>query len=184
MVAFNDYERCFAECDGNDGVHKARAQRHLDDKVKVSCNEALSALWAYFEAYAQGADVAIQNIAVLLTTTDVALKLFGGLASKSMPAARVAKAQRAHALLMDEVQRVPLETFLALALQVPTVCAFGDRSQKCHSLPLEGFNIEVGLAQTNILDPKAEDPTAIDHLLAAHERQAEGMRPASRNTRG
>ena len=31
---------------------------------------------------------------------------------------------------MDEIQRVPAETFLGLAMQTPTLCAFGDKAQK------------------------------------------------------
>ena len=110
------------------------------------------------------------KVSVLLTTTDVALKLFAGLATPSSPAAKLLKHQEAYAILMDEVQRIPTETFLGLAMQTPTLCAFGDNAQKVTrnnylSISAAGEN---GLVQANILAAADSGPSlAIDHLLRA-----------------
>ena len=147
-------------------------------RLKEECKAALLALWEFFAAFARGADTAIEKVAVLLTTTDVALKLYAGLANAFMPAARLLKKQQAHALLMDEVQRVPVETFLALAMHVPTVCAFGDKSQKCHARPAEYYMED--LIQTKLLASCPSDPYyAIDFLLKACQPQRESPPPFS-----
>ena len=85
---------------------REEAERRMLE-LKNLCKAALQAQWDFFDAFAHGADTAIGKIAVLLTTTDVALKLYAGLANAFMPAARLLKKQQAHALLMDEVQRGP-----------------------------------------------------------------------------
>ena len=98
--------------------------------LKVGSQKALKMLWEYINRFGAGAEEVLKQVSVLLATTDVALKLFADLSTPSSPAARLLKHQKPYAILMDEIQRVPTETFLGLAMHTPTLCAFGDNAQK------------------------------------------------------
>ena len=137
--------------------------------IKILSQRALQELWEYFRLFAAGAEETLMKVSVLLATTDVALKLYASLATPSSPAARLLKHQEAHAILMDEIQRVPTETFLGLAMHTPTLCAFGDQAQKVIINSNPSFAAERNsLVQRNILIAAGSGPTlAIDHLLRA-----------------
>jgi hypothetical protein len=61
--------------------------------------------------YLEAEEAAFRQVAVLLVTTDVALKIFGRASTPGSPAARLMK-QKSTTLILDEMQRCPIETFL------------------------------------------------------------------------
>ena len=144
---------------------------HLQKPLKRTAVAALRELWDYFGVFANGADEVLSKVSVLLTTTDAALKLYAGLASPNSPAARLLKQQHVEAILLDEIQRVPVETFLGLAMQTPTLCAFGDKAQKViidNTISRFVAGEKNPLVQSNILVASGSGPAlAIDHLLRA-----------------
>ena len=73
---------------------------------------------------------ALRRVAVLLVTTDVALKIFGRAATPGSPAARLLTQKQPTALVLDEMQRCPIETFCALGSRHDAVVAVGGRVRK------------------------------------------------------
>lgn len=149
-------------------------------ELKSAAKDALRALWAFHEAHYGAEEAAITGICVVMVTTDVGLKLLGKTASPNSPAARVLKKKRSTALIMDEIQRCPSETYLALASHHPTVVAVGDRGQELHplvSMPRRGplqvqtfasrarptFAAELLLSRAAAA-PGASDVAAVYHL--------------------
>ena len=59
----------------------------------------------------------------------VALKIFGRAAAPGSPAAKLMTRKQSSALILDEMQRCPIETFCALGSRRDTVVAVGDRGQ-------------------------------------------------------
>ena len=123
--------------------HQAVLAAHADDSwvevgevvdLKLLAKTALEKLWAFHQAYADGEALAFAKIALVLVTTDVALKIFAGAAASGSPAARLLKKKKPLAVIMDEVQRCPVETYVALGSQTSTVIAVGDRGQELYPL--------------------------------------------------
>ena len=123
--------------------HQAVVDAHTADSwaetgevvvLKLLAKTALDKLWAFHQAYADGEAAAFAKVAVVLVTTDVALKIFGKAAASGSPAARLLRKKRPVAIIMDEVQRCPVETYVALGSQAPTVIAVGDRGQELYPL--------------------------------------------------
>ena len=73
-----------------------------------------------------------------LVTTDVALKLLAKAATQTAPTAELLRQKRPIALIMDEVQRCPAETYVALANDYDTIVAVGDSSQVLYPLTTQG----------------------------------------------
>ena len=138
---------------------------HLLTPLKLQAVTALQELWDYFGVFANGADEKLSKVSVLLATTDVALKLYAGLASPNSPAARLLKQQHAEATLLDEIQRVPVETFLGLAMHTPTLCAFGDKAQKV-IIDNTFSRAKNPLVQSNVLVASSSGPCACDRPSA------------------
>jgi len=103
-------------------------------QLKTHARAAMQALWAFHKAYGQAEAEALGKVAVVLVTTDVALKLCGKAANAGSPAARLMKKKQPAALIMDEMQRCPAETYLALASHHTTLVAVGDRGQELYPL--------------------------------------------------
>ena len=101
-------------------------------ELKRHAKTALERLWQYHQAYAEAEETAFRRIAVLLVTTDVALKILGRMATPGSPAARLLRLKPSSALILDEMQRCPIETFCALASRHDTVVAVGDRGQEIY----------------------------------------------------
>ena len=86
------------------------------------------------QACSEAEAAALRRVAVLLATTDVALKIVGRAATPGSPAARLLKQRKAAALILDEAQLCPIETFCALGSRHDTVVAVGDRGQEVYPL--------------------------------------------------
>ena len=94
---------------------------------------ALGKLWSFHQAHSLAAAAALCRVAVLLVSGDVALKIFGRCATPGSPAARLLKEKKQNtALILDEMQRCPVETFCALGSRHDAVVAVGDRGQEMH----------------------------------------------------
>jgi hypothetical protein len=136
-------------------------------------------LWAFHEAYGVAEAEALGKVALVLVTTDVALKIYGKAASGGSPAMRLMKQKKATALIMDEIQRCPAETYIALASRNTTVVAVGDRGQELYPLVPQdrgvlqvqtfanharpSFAAELLLARSSAA-PGAPDTAAVYHL--------------------
>jgi hypothetical protein len=103
-------------------LHAQIMQEHADwswiteveaAQLKTHARAAMQALWAFHEAYGQAEAEALGKVAVVLVTTDVALKLCGKAANAGSPAARLMKKKQPAALIMDEMQRCPAEMHLS-----------------------------------------------------------------------
>ena len=57
--------------------------------LKREAKNALAKLWSFHLAYLEAEEVAFRQVAVLLVTTDVALKIFGRASTPGSPAARL-----------------------------------------------------------------------------------------------
>ena len=126
-----------------EGRHAQIVEAHSDgswitaaetSELKRLAKTALQTLWVFFQAYQSAVEAALQKVAVVLTTTDAALKIFAKSANSSSPAARVMKKKRPLAIIMDEMQRCPAETYVALASRHTTLVAVGDRGQELYPL--------------------------------------------------
>ncbi|MFM7986627.1 MAG: hypothetical protein ACKPKO_45660, partial [Candidatus Fonsibacter sp.] len=69
----------------------------------------------------------------------MALNLHGKAASRGLPAMRLMKQKTAIALIMDEIQRCPAETYIALASKIRTMVVVGDRGQELYHLQAQTF---------------------------------------------
>ena len=76
-----------------------------------------------------GLSAALEQIAQLVVATDVALKLYAKAVVPTSPASRLLKLKQAIASLIDELQRCPTETYIALASQLNAVVAICDCRQ-------------------------------------------------------
>ena len=101
-------------------------------ELKRDAKHALENFWPFHQAYSEAEAAALRRVAVLLATTDVALKLFGRAATPGSPAARLLKQRKSAALILDEAQRCPIETFCALGSRHDTVVAVGGRGQEIY----------------------------------------------------
>ena len=123
----------------------------------------------------------MRRVAVLLVTGDVALKIFGRCATPGSPAARLMREKQSTALLLDEMQRCPVETFCALGSRHDTVVAVGDRGQEVPPtlpksgeaavLPVPKFVLQAGpsfacepLLERAMAAPGAPDSPQVYHL--------------------
>ena len=59
--------------------------------LKREAKNALAKLWSFHSAYLEAEEAAFRQVAVLLVTTDVALKIFGRASTPGSPAARLMK---------------------------------------------------------------------------------------------
>jgi hypothetical protein len=59
--------------------------------LKREAKNALAKLWSFHLAYLEAEEAAFRQVAVLLVTTDVALKIFGRASTPGSPAARLMK---------------------------------------------------------------------------------------------
>ena len=57
--------------------------------LKMLAKTALEKLWAFHQAYTDGEAAAFARVALVLVTTDVALKIFGKAAASGSPAVRL-----------------------------------------------------------------------------------------------
>ena len=86
-------------------------------ELKRHAQHALEKLWSFHQAFSEAEEAALRRVAVLLVTTGVALKIFGRAAAPGSPAAKLMRRKQSSALILDEMQRCPIETF----------CAWGSR---------------------------------------------------------
>ena len=77
--------------------------------------------WSFHQAYSEAEEAALRRVAVLT------LKIFGRAAAAASPAAKLVRRKQSSALILDEMQRCPIETFCALGSRHDTVAAVGDR---------------------------------------------------------
>jgi hypothetical protein len=146
-------------------------------QLKTHAREAMRTLWAFHEAYEQEEAVALAKVAVVLVTTDVALKLCGKAANPGSPAARLLKKKQPAALIMDEMQRCPAETYLALASNHTTLVAVGDRGQELYPLhmsqPPRGGKADEGTIRIQTFFDQSRQTFAAE-LLLEREQAAPG----------
>ena len=101
---------------------------------------------------------------MLLVTTDVALKIFGRAATPGSPAAKLLKQRHSSALILDDLQRCPIETFCALGSRRDTVVAVGGRGQDIYPVRPTGRGEAALPTQTFVL--RARPALAAESLLA------------------
>ena len=99
--------------------------------LKREAKNALAKPWSFHLAYLEAEEAAFRQVAVLLVTTDVALNVFGRANTPGSPAARL-MTTKSSALILDEMQRCPIETFCALGSRHDTVVAVGDRGKEIY----------------------------------------------------
>jgi hypothetical protein len=128
---------------GLEELHAQIMQVHADGSwitnvetalLKTQARDKMQARWAFHAAYVRAEADALGKVAVVLVTTDVALKLCGKAANAGSPSARLMKKKQPAALIMDEMQRCPAETYLALSSHHTTLVAVGDRGQELYPL--------------------------------------------------
>ncbi|MFM7979733.1 MAG: hypothetical protein ACKPKO_10495, partial [Candidatus Fonsibacter sp.] len=61
---------------------------------------------------------AFGKVALVIVSTDVALNIYGKSASHGSPAMRLMRQKTGIALITGEVQKVPVETYVALAIHL------------------------------------------------------------------
>ena len=96
------------------------------------------------------------KVALIIVTPGMALHLYGKAASHGFPATRLMQQKTAVALIMDETQRCPAETYIALAINIRTMVAVGDcgqdlydlQAQTCANQARPSFAAELWLART------------------------------------
>ena len=172
---------------GLERLHEDIMQLHYADglwitdvetaQFKTHARDAMRVLWAFHEAYDQEEAVALGKVAVALVTTDVALKLWGKAANPGSPAARLMKKKQPTALIMDEMQRCPAETYLALASNHTTLVAVGDRGQELYPLhvqqPCRGGHADRRIIQVQTFLGQSRQAFAAE-LLIGREKAAPG----------
>ena len=133
-------------------------------ELKRLAKHALAKLWSFHEAYSEAEAACLRRVAVLLVTTDVALKIFGRAATPGSPAAKLMKQKQSSSLILDEMQRCPVETFCALGSRHDTVVAVGDRGQEIYPAMPSGRNVAALPTQTFV--QQARPTFAAESLLA------------------
>ncbi|MFM7989317.1 MAG: hypothetical protein ACKPKO_59385 [Candidatus Fonsibacter sp.] len=73
-------------------------------------------------------------MALIIDSPDMALHLYGKAASRGLPATRLMQQNTASAIIMEEIQRCPAETCIALAITIRTMVVVGDRGQELYDL--------------------------------------------------
>ena len=111
-------------------AHNTWVQPDEAPALKRVAKGALGKRWSFHQAHSLAAAAALRRVAVLLVTVDVALKIFGRSATPGSPAARLLMGKQSTALILDEMQRCPVETFCALGSRHDTVVAVGSRGQE------------------------------------------------------
>ena len=110
-----EYEAALA---GLLALHEGYVRQHADgawvtigevEALKRDAKHALENLWSFHQACSEAEAAALRRVAVLLATTGVALKIFGRAATPGSPAARLLKQRKSATLILDEVQRCPLD---------------------------------------------------------------------------
>ena len=130
----------------------------------------------------------------------MALKIFGRAATPGSPAARLLKEKQSTALILDEMQRCPVETFRALGSRHDAVAAVGDRGQEIYpmlpkrgedALAMQKFVLQAGptfagesLLERAMAAPGAPDSPKVYHLTASKRfRRPVGRLPSSCTSR-
>ena len=154
--------------------HEGYVRQHADGTraasevaaLKRAAKSALEILWSFHQACSKAEVAALRRVAVLLATTDVALKIFGRAATPGSPAARLLKQRKSATLILDEVQRCPLETFCALGSRHDTVVAVGDRGQEIYPLAPRPTGRVAGALPTQTFAAQRPPTFAAEALLA------------------
>ena len=108
---------------------------------------------------------------MLVVTPDVALKIFDRAAVPGLPAAKLMARKQSSALILDEMQRCPTETFCALGSRYETVVAVGDRGQEIYPATPSGRSDAALPTQTF---PQQARPTFAAESLLARASAAPG----------
>ena len=101
-------------------------------ELKCHAKHACAKLWSFHQADSEAEAAALRRVAVLLVTADAALKILGRAATPGSPAAKLMKGKPSSALLLDEMQRCPIEAFCASGRRHDAVVAVGGRGQEVH----------------------------------------------------
>ena len=133
--------------------------------LKHLAREALQQLWMFFEVYQTAEAEAFGKVALVIVTTDVALNIYGKAASHGSPAMRLMKQKKAIALILDEIQRCPIETYVALASHNKTVVAVGDRGQEIYPF---SSSEQTGLQVQTFANPTR--PTFVAEMFVGTDR--------------
>ena len=106
----------------------------IDEAKALQCQakEAMQLLWAFYEAFRVATQEALEKVALLVVSTDMALNIYAKAAVPTLPAMRLMQRKKAMALMMEAVQRCPIETYVALASRRKTLVAVGDRGQELY----------------------------------------------------
>ncbi|MFM7990328.1 MAG: hypothetical protein ACKPKO_64535, partial [Candidatus Fonsibacter sp.] len=86
------------------------------------------------DAYSAAEAEVFGQVALITVTPDIALHLYIKAASRALPAMRLMKQKKAIAPIMDEFKRCPAATCIALASNIRTMVAVGDRGQELYDL--------------------------------------------------
>jgi len=136
--AFRKYD---STCMVLEMLYRGIVGKHLDgsrtsvaeaETLKTYGKNALHDLWNLHAEYDRVETDTLSKVAVVLVTTDMALKLCGQFAMLRSPAARLMKKKQPSCIIIDEMQRCPAETYLALASHHTTLVAIGDRGQSLY----------------------------------------------------
>ncbi|MFM7985952.1 MAG: hypothetical protein ACKPKO_42215, partial [Candidatus Fonsibacter sp.] len=100
--------------------------------LKHLAMDALHQFWMCFEVYLAAEAEAFGKVALVIVTAGVALNIYGKDASHGSPAMQLHKQNNPIALIMDAMQRCPIETYIALASHSKTVVAVGDNRQELY----------------------------------------------------
>ena len=79
----------------------ADASRVREEEVvelKQLAKPALAKLWVFHQAYSAAEEAALRQVALLLVTSDVALKIFGRAATPGSPAVKLLRHKKVHIL--------------------------------------------------------------------------------------
>ena len=101
-------------------------------ELKRHAKHALAKLWSFHQAYSEAEEATLRRVAVLVVAMDVALKIFGGAAAPASLAAKLMRREQSSALILDEMQRCPIEPFCALGRRHDIVVAAGGRGQEIY----------------------------------------------------
>ena len=106
-----------------------------------------------------------------MVTRDVALKIFGRAAAPGSPAAKLMTRKPSSSLILDEMQRCPIETFCALGSRLQTVVAVGGRGQEIYPATPSGRSAAALSTHTVV---KQARPTFVAESLLARASAAPG----------
>ena len=124
--------RRWPACEHMPGTPPAGSRLAKPWSWKRHAKHALEKLWSFHQAYAEAEEAALRRVAVVMVTMDVALKIFGRAAAPGSPAAKLMSRKQSSALILDETQRCPIETFCALGSRHDAVVAVGGRGQEIY----------------------------------------------------